>query len=387
MAVQVSDSLTHHPHSGKPWVCDTGAAQHICGDASVLVDYAPYQPHEVPFRWRTSDGTIAKASGRAKARINFLLNDGSTNEIIIDCVYAPQSFYNLYSTGQGLRDLGIGYNDYKMTLHDVANEEAIIGYSYRHNQVAFLKTAPIPTNGLPSINAAITPELAHRRLAHAGKPKARANQTRLGIDNVEGSDSFDCEACHQGKAKKIISHTPQVRTKRAFEMVHLDLQPVKPKGINGVNHVLVITDDATRCRFVFFLKEKSDASGVLINWAKVIHNVCDRWPIIWRCDGGTEFNHFITWACSNGQTVEKSVPYAHEQNGVSEYTGYLVVQTARTMIIDAKAPDYLWPEAVNTATYVLNRLRKPGDDKSPVERWREDLGIKGDIDSLAFLRA
>jgi len=31
-------------------------------------------------------------------------------------------------------------------------------------------------------------------------------------------------------------------------------------------------------------------------------------------------------------------------------------------MIDASAPAYLWPEALQTAAYITNRLRKPGSD-------------------------
>mgnify|MGYP006919983314 FL=1 len=58
-------------------------------------------------------------------------------------------------------------------------------------------------------------------------------------------------------------------------------------------------------------------------------------------------------------TVTLSAPYAHEQNGVSEFSGFYLLQIARTMRIDAGAPQELWPEAVNTAAYIINRLRKP----------------------------
>jgi hypothetical protein len=68
--------------------------------------------------------------------------------------------------------------------------------------------APVssPTEFQASIMAsAITPELAHRRLAHAGQPKRKVNQNLL-YEEIDGPENFDCEACRLRKSRQIISH-------------------------------------------------------------------------------------------------------------------------------------------------------------------------------------
>src|SRR6266850_6864575 len=44
-------------------------------------------------------------------------------------------------------------------------------------------------------------------------------------------------------------------------------------------------------------------------------------------------------------------------------------------MIDSKLPAYLWPCAIDTAVYTIDRLVKPGQTKPPIQQWREHLGL------------
>ena len=50
-----------------------------------------------------------------------------------------------------------------------------------------------------------------------------------------------------------------------------------------------------------------------------------------------------------------SIARTPEQNGVVERRNRMLVEAARTMLINANFPDYLWAEAVSTACYTQNR--------------------------------
>ncbi|KAJ6035898.1 hypothetical protein N7540_000177 [Penicillium herquei] len=173
--------------------------------------------------------------------------------------------------------------------------------------------------------ASISAELAYRWLGHAGHPKRKATEKDLGIEIDNDNHSFHCAACKLRKSKKIISRIPQTRATRPGQMIHADLQQVCPTVIGGYNYALVMADDATRYRFIRLLKHKNEASDKMKKFALQIKNNTDAYPQEWRIDGGTEFNHFNIWATANGQWVEPSAPYCHEQNGLSEMSsGYLM---------------------------------------------------------------
>ena len=84
--------------------------------------------------------------------------------------------------------------------------------------------------------------------------------------------------------------------------------------------------------------------------------------------------------------VTLSVAYAYKQNGVSEFIGHYLLQIIRTMGIDVGSPKELWTEALNTACYITNRLRRRNQD-APIISWRKQLNIRTpDNATLSFLR-
>nr|GEY29340.1 uncharacterized mitochondrial protein AtMg00810-like [Tanacetum cinerariifolium] len=78
---------------------------------------------------------------------------------------------------------------------------------------------------------------------------------------------------------------------------------------------------------------------------------------------------------------EFSVPRTPQQNGIAERKNRTLIESARTMLADSLLPIPFWPEAVNTACYVQNRVlvTKP-QNKTPY-----DL-LLGRTPSIGFMR-
>ncbi|GJU48392.1 retrovirus-related pol polyprotein from transposon TNT 1-94 [Tanacetum coccineum] len=94
-----------------------------------------------------------------------------------------------------------------------------------------------------------------------------------------------------------------------------------------------------------------------------------------RTDNGTEFvNQTLREYYEKvGISHETSVARSPQQNGVVERRNRTLIEAARTMLIYAKAPLFLWAEAVATACYTQNRsmIRQFGQ----VTTKRMDIGI------------
>ncbi|GJZ66809.1 putative ribonuclease H-like domain-containing protein [Tanacetum coccineum] len=76
-----------------------------------------------------------------------------------------------------------------------------------------------------------------------------------------------------------------------------------------------------------------------------------------RTDNGTEFvnQHCVEYMDKVGISHETSVARSPQQNSVVERQNCTLIEAARTMLIYAKAPLFLWAEAVATACYTQNR--------------------------------
>ncbi|KAI3281062.1 hypothetical protein DTO002I6_9976 [Penicillium roqueforti] len=379
--------------NGVDWILDSGSSWHICSNRELFVTFEMYKPGTA-IGWDSSAGQQAVAEGHGDIILPIRKPNGTRYELRVHCVYKPGNKFNLLSLMKIRQDQGIRWNPDDMVIKD-SNQQAI-GYTFIAKNVPIIELAdePYPVHHKEGEGLAyvlISAELAHRRLGHAGSYKGRVNKDKLGCDI--GTEHFDCESCGKGKSKKIISRDQQARATKVGQLLHVDLHPVKPKGIGKDNKIdkeyaMIITDDASRFRVALCISKKSDASSTLKTWTEQFKRHAGYYPTEWRYDNGKEFFHFTTWAKTVSMTVSTSTPYAHEQNGVSEYSGHYIMQIARTMHIDAGiAPMELWTEAVTTAAYVINRLTRSGGE-APILAWRKAMNLRGDqeVTNLSFLR-
>ncbi|GJY66156.1 retrovirus-related pol polyprotein from transposon TNT 1-94 [Tanacetum coccineum] len=133
--------------------------------------------------------------------------------------------------------------------------------------------------------------------------------------------------------------------------------PMRTESINGKKYVLVIVDDYTRFGWVRFLRTKDETPQVIEKFIVKTQRALNATVRFVRTDNGTEFvNKTLDgWFESVGISHETSVPRSPQQNGVVERRNRTLMEAARTMLIFAKAPLFLWAEAVATACYTLNR--------------------------------
>nr|GEV63090.1 integrase, catalytic region, zinc finger, CCHC-type, peptidase aspartic, catalytic [Tanacetum cinerariifolium] len=141
-------------------------------------------------------------------------------------------------------------------------------------------------------------------------------------------------------------------------------------------YILVIVDDYSRFTWVKCLRSKDEASYFIIKFLKMIQ-VRLKVPVRRiRTDNGTEFvNQTLREYYEKvGIYHETSLALSPQQNGVVEKRNRTLIEAARTMLIYAKAPLFLWAEAVATACYTQKRsiicLRH---GKTPYELLHEKL--------------
>ncbi|GJT17008.1 retrovirus-related pol polyprotein from transposon TNT 1-94 [Tanacetum coccineum] len=204
--------------------------------------------------------------------------------------------------------------------------------------------------------------LWHRRLNHLNfgtlNELARKNLVR-GLPMLKYDKDHLCPSCQLGKSKKA-SHplkTENTNTE-VLHTLHMDLcGPMRTESINGKKYVLVIVDDYTRFGWVRFLRSKDETPHAIEKFIVKTQRALNATVRFVRTDNGTEFvNKTLDgWFESVGISHETSVPRSPQQNGVVERRNRTLMEAARTMLIFAKAPLFLWAEAVATACYTLNR--------------------------------
>ncbi|GJT47489.1 putative ribonuclease H-like domain-containing protein, partial [Tanacetum coccineum] len=154
---------------------------------------------------------------------------------------------------------------------------------------------------------------------------SKASKTKHGLVRGLPKLKFEkdhlCSACAMGKSKKK-PHIPKSEdtNQEKLYLLHMDLcGQMRVTSVNGKNG----------------LKHLSDI----------------------KTDNGTEFvNQTLREYYEKvGISHETSVARSPQQNGVVERRNRTLIEAARTMLIYAKAPLFLWAEAVATACYTQNR--------------------------------
>ena len=77
-----------------------------------------------------------------------------------------------------------------------------------------------------------------------------------------------------------------------------------------------------------------------------------------RSDNGTEFKNYglNDYLDELGITHELSAPYTPQQNGVVECKNKTLAEMACTMLDEYKTPQCFWPDAIDIACHIINRV-------------------------------
>ncbi|GJY60839.1 retrovirus-related pol polyprotein from transposon TNT 1-94 [Tanacetum coccineum] len=175
-----------------------------------------------------------------------------------------------------------------------------------------------------------------------------------------------------GKSKKK-PHKPESEdtNQEKLYLLHMDLcGPMRVASINGKKYILVIVDDYSRFTWVKFLRSKDEAPDFIIKFLKMIQVRLKVTVRRIKTDNGTEFVNQTLREYYEKIDIshETSVARSPQQNGVVERRNRTLIEAARTMLIYAKAPLFLWAEAVATTCYTQNRsIIRLRHDKTPYE--------------------
>jgi transposase InsO family protein len=217
----------------------------------------------------------------------------------------------------------------------------------------------IPAELLPS-GRKLTPfECAvwHLKLGHPGQ---RRMQYLLRDSWPPDLQLPPCDACALGKAK--LHAFPREASERSFVpgyRVHVDRWISPSEGINGVKVELGFTDDASRYRAIY---HRPDKTGSLKSIQKYIQYYGK--PKAIRADGEFWTNEVTTWCRENSIITEKTAPYHHQQNGVSERTFGVLHDIGRSNLIWSELPKEWWPYAHKYACFATNLLPCSANAKS-----------------------
>ncbi|GKB33238.1 retrovirus-related pol polyprotein from transposon TNT 1-94 [Tanacetum coccineum] len=178
---------------------------------------------------------------------------------------------------------------------------------------------------------------------------------------VRGTHSSKSKYAQDPLVAKVYTRRPKVpktngsnsKPKIAKSVVSNKTEPDTSRGSKHMTR-----DRSQLTNFVHkFLASKDEAPDFIIKFLKMIQVRLNRPVRNMRTDNGTKLvNQTLrSYYESVGISHETSVAQSPQQNGVVERQNLTFVKAARTILIYAKAPLFLWAEVVATVCYTQNR--------------------------------
>ncbi|CAI7772549.1 unnamed protein product [Closterium sp. NIES-53] len=193
-----------------------------------------------------------------------------------------------------------------------------------------------------------------------------------------------CRPCVEGR-QRAAPHSSSFPVMTApLQTLHMDVWgQARVSGQSRERYFLLVVDDNTRYTTVFPLRGKGQVVDVLIPWIRIVHlQLRERFgqdlPVLrLHSDRGGEFSSNLLREFCRGEGILQlfTLPDSPQQNGIVERRIGLVMEVARTSMIHAAAPHFMWQFAVQYAAHQLNfwpRVSLP--ETSPTLRWTGEVG-------------
>jgi len=348
-------------HSSQ-WIIDSGASDHMTGDATLLNEYNQCTNNSTV---RIANGSSSQVKGISLSR---LLRDMILNSIL----YVPNLDCNLLSISKLTRDLNCVAKFFPHlcifqdldTGKKIGSAKMCSGLYLLKSEISLRQTqnrSYVSSNGQSALNFHVNKDsevlLWHYRLGHPNF--IYLEKLFPSFFSNKSSKSFKCEICQLSKHVHSSYPTISYKPSNPFAMIHSDVWgPSQVHNITGTRWFVSFVDDHTRLTWLFLMKEKSKVSQIFQNFHAMIQTQFQTKIQILKTDNAKEyFNSSLNTYCLNQGIIHVSY-YVNtsQQNRVAEMKNIHLLEVVRSLTLSTHVPKQLWGEAVLTTTYLINRM-------------------------------
>ncbi|GJU03319.1 retrovirus-related pol polyprotein from transposon TNT 1-94 [Tanacetum coccineum] len=346
------------------WIQDSSCTRHMTENKDLFSSYKSFDGGNVLFGSNTKSKIIGKG----------IISHNSLT--INDVSHVENLSFNILSIGQICDKMcKVLFSE---TGSEIIKNGITIGKGIRKNGLYIMKMGNSPKDSLCLTSIDDTSTLWHRRLGHANMRLIQSLSSKELVRNLPklNFEKRFYDACNIGKqvheshkAKNIVS------TSKCLELLHMDLFGSSAVQSYGDNfYTLVIVDDYSRYTWTRFLKHKNEAFDHFEILSKRIQ-IQKGCPIISiRTDHGREFDNEVQFGAfydANGITYNFLALRTPQSNGVVERKNRTLQEMSRTLLNEQSIPQKFWCNAVDTSTYIVNRiLIRPFLRKTPYELFK-----------------
>jgi transposase InsO family protein len=339
--------------SNGEWFMDTGASTHMTGDQGNLPTYCPSPLHNQS-HIIVGNGSSLPVHGTGTTTIS----SPNARFLLSNVLHTPHLIKNLVSVRKFTKDnaCSVEFDPHGFSIKDLHSKKEIMRSSNGGDLYSLGPTtvaAPVAlTASSPS------PDVWHRRLGHLSHQSLARVLSDFSIPCTNKvTHNGVCDACQRGRHVRLPFSSSTSFTYFPFQLIHCDLWTSPLVSFTGYQYYLVLIDDYSHYAWTFPLRNKSDATATIQQFYAYVLNQFHMSIQCIQCDNGGEFvnNTLRSFLTDHGIVFRLSCPYTSSQNGKAERAIRTINDIIRTLLLQAHMPPKYWVEALNTATYLLNR--------------------------------
>ena len=384
-ALVITSGHNHEAYGVSPstdLIVDCGASSHFSPDKFKFINFETISPEPI----RAADGHTFSAVGRGDLIVTLLLKDGGNGPPIMlkRVYYAPKMAFTLVSVAcLDKAGCSLTIEDGQCIIRSPRPFRTILGSVPRVDNLYRLSSSAIqfpepPKHYANLADGPISINELHCHMGHVNFQTLREMVCEGAVEGIKLDSSpapTFCEACVQGKAHhKNFPKVSETTYSKYGEKVVTDLWgPAQVQSLGGHYYAQMFKDLYSREPHVAFLKAKSDAFDsykFYETWVKVHRNA--NGIVCLGSNRGGEFlsEEFNTYLQNIGTVCHLNVHDSPQSNGVVEQLNQTLVESARSMLLGAGLPPFLWAEAFHHAAWLRARIPSralPGCT-TPIER-------------------
>ena len=347
----------------KEWWIDTGATRHVCTNKDLFTTFEKVEGEKMFM------GNSASSAIEGQGKVLLKMTSGKTLTLN-DVLYVPEIRKNLVS-GSLLNKHGFRmvFESDKVIL---SKSGMYVGKGYTTDGLFKLNVMTIVNNKNKSSAYLLeSSNLWHGRLGHVNYDTLRRLINLDHIPSFHINSNHKCEICVEAKLTRSSFQTIE-RNTEPLELIHTDVCDLKFVQTRGGNkYFITFIDDCTKYCYVYLLKSKDEALEKFILYKNEVENQLNRRIKRLRSDRGGEYETPIGDYCAKyGIVHEVTAPYSPQSNGVAERKNRTLKEMMNAMLLSSGLPQNMWGEAILSSNYLLNRVPRKKQDKTPYELWK-----------------
>ncbi|CAI7850338.1 unnamed protein product, partial [Closterium sp. NIES-54] len=227
----------------------------------------------------------------------------------------------------------------------------------------YLRVPPDPGTVAAALGASAAAALGASASAASGAGTSPLSGLPRSLPPLPPGPAPTCVPCVEGRQRAAPHSSSFPPTEAPLQTLHMDVWgPARVRGQGHERYFLLVVDDYSRYTTVFPLRSKGEVTEVLIDWIRGARRQLGEsfgsdLPVLrLHCDRGGEFSSELLRAFCRSEGIRQTfkLPASPQQNGIAERCIGMVMDVARTSMIDVVAPHFLWPFAVQYAAHQIN---------------------------------